>query len=155
RDVLILSYRNVGSVAEMRAKNEGWQSPKARGESVHQKPADKLVRWFSNGQELRCDTAPSGTTRSHRQLRPASGSTWQRVSSGVGANFLRSLLQRERRVMAYGPSEKFNDILMTPFSGEERRIFARRTCCRALSDRRHWLSSAVPLDRLAPSPLRL
>src|SRR5258708_7920549 len=36
RDVLILSYRNVGSVAEMRAKNEGWQvSAKALGESVH------------------------------------------------------------------------------------------------------------------------
>src|SRR5467141_4146772 len=39
RDVLILSYRNVGSVAEMRAKNEGWQvSAKVLGERVHQGP---------------------------------------------------------------------------------------------------------------------
>src|SRR3984893_3896947 len=51
RDVLILSYRNVGSVAEMRAKNEGWQvSAKALGESVHQDhPADKLVRRDRHG----------------------------------------------------------------------------------------------------------
>src|SRR5262252_5634788 len=59
------------------------------------------------------------------------------------------------RAAGYRPSEKFNGIRMTPFSGEERQIFTRRTGCRVLSDRRHWLSCAVPLDRLAPSPLRL
>ena len=45
RDVLIPSYRNAGSIAEMRAKNEGWRvSTKAHGESAHQESADKLVR---------------------------------------------------------------------------------------------------------------
>src|SRR5215468_1375090 len=127
----------------MRAKNEGWQSPKALGESVHQKPADKLVRWFSNGQELRCDTVPSGTTRSHHRLRPASGSTRQRVSPGAGGQLPAIFIAA--RAAGYRPSEKFNDIRMTPFSGEERQIFTRRTSCRVLSDRRHWLSSAVPL----------
>ena len=50
RDVLVLSYRNAGSVAEMRAKNDGRQvSVKALGESVHEDPADKLMRRDRHG----------------------------------------------------------------------------------------------------------
>src|SRR5260370_37599865 len=57
RDVLILSYRNVGSVAEMRAKNEGWQvSAKALGESVH--PDERL----NSCAAIAMDFQPAGTS---------------------------------------------------------------------------------------------
>jgi hypothetical protein len=79
---------DTGSVAEMRAKNEGWHvSAKALGESVHQDPrinSRGAMSWFSSGQDLRCDSPSSGTTRSHHRLRPAGGSRWQRVASGLG-----------------------------------------------------------------------
>ena len=108
RDVLILSYRNVGSVAEMRAKNEGWQvSAKALGESVHQDhPADKLVRRDRHGfPAVRTFDAIVLPAERHA---PIIGCDQPAVRDGNGlhlawgANFLRSLLQRGRQELAQG-----------------------------------------------------
>src|SRR6266852_4002466 len=63
-------------------------SVKAFGESVHQDPRINSCGAIAMVFQLRCDSPSSGTTRSHHRVRPAGGSRWQRVASGLGANFL-------------------------------------------------------------------
>ena len=135
------------SVAQMRAKNEGWQSPKPLARACIKNRRIKLVRWFSGGQELRCDSPPSGTTRSHHRLRPAGGSAWQRFVWPRGPTSC------DLYCSTSGGLWPFGEVQRHPYDSVLRGRAAditRRTCCRVLSDRRRWLSSAVPLDRLVP-----
>jgi len=92
RDVLILSYRNVGVCRRDASEKRGLaglrQSP---WESVHQDPrinsCGAIAMVFQRtqlGQDLPYDSPSSGTTRSHYRLRPAGGSRWQRIASGLG-----------------------------------------------------------------------
>jgi hypothetical protein len=75
RDVLILSYRNVGSIAEMRAKTRvGRSPPKPLGRAcIRNRRISSCARspWFSSGQ----DPLPSSAATS-RRFEMATGCIW-------------------------------------------------------------------------------